>query len=112
MKTIEPVKVWYNGQEQEVTILSVVATSDNLKDGASFQYQLMKVGANPGMGMGAYGLVSGGLSMSGEVYDNWQTNEYAYNWVAEQLNLTITGNYTTPEQPTPEVLPQAEQTEG
>ena len=38
-------------------------------------------------------VASGVLSMSGEDYNNWQTNDYAYNWVAEQLNLTITGEY-------------------
>lgn len=108
MKTIQPVKVWFNGQEVEVTLLSVMATSDNLKDAASFQYQLMKIGGNPGMGMGAYGLVSGGLSMTGDVYQNWQTNEYAYDWVAQQLNLTITGDYVPPVTEQQTVLPEPE----
>jgi len=31
--------------------------------------------------------------MTGDDYDNWQTNEYAYNWVAEQIDVTITGDY-------------------
>jgi hypothetical protein len=40
--------------------------------------------------------------MSGEVYDAWETNDYAYNWIATELNLTITGDYVEPV--TPEVV--------
>jgi hypothetical protein len=34
--------------------------------------------------------------MSGEAYDAWGTNDYAYEWIAEQLNLTITGEWNPP----------------
>jgi hypothetical protein len=33
--------------------------------------------------------------MTGEDYDNWATNEYAYEWVAEQIDVTIIGNFVT-----------------
>jgi hypothetical protein len=34
--------------------------------------------------------------MSGEAYAEWTIDEYAWDWVAEQLNLTITGDYVPP----------------
>jgi hypothetical protein len=96
MKTIQPVTVWYNGEEQEATVLSAIASSDNLLDSASFTYQLLKqVALNP-MNAGLSGLVSGQLTMTGEAYQNWDNNDYAYEWVAGQLNLTITGPYVPP----------------
>jgi hypothetical protein len=96
MKTIQPVTVWFNGEEQQATVLSAIASGDNLLDSASFTYQLLKqVEPNP-MNAGLSGLVSGQLTMTGEAYQNWETNDYAYEWVAEQLNLTITGPYVPP----------------
>jgi hypothetical protein len=50
--------------------------------------------------------------MSGDDYDAWETNEYAYDWVAGQLNLTIIGDYVPPvveeevEQPEPDTETQ------
>jgi hypothetical protein len=104
MKTIEQVKVWFNGQEEEATILSANATSDNLVDSAFFYYSLMKSGTYNPMNAGLVTLASGTLNMSGDDYQAWHTNDYAYEWVAEQLNLTITGNYVTPS-PTPVSTP-------
>jgi hypothetical protein len=96
MKTIQPVTVWFNGEEQQAIVLSAIASGDNLLDSASFTYQLLKqVEPNP-MNAGLSGLVSGQLTMTGEAYQNWETNDYAYEWVAEQLNLTITGPYVPP----------------
>jgi hypothetical protein len=34
--------------------------------------------------------------MTGEAYDQWQLDEYAWDYVAAQLNLTITGDYVPP----------------
>lgn len=97
MKVIEPVQVWFNGAEREATFLSVICTNDNLSVSASFNYQLI--------GMYQYGddptvvsqtpFVNGSLLMTGQNYQDWQTNEYAYDWVAQQLNLTIISDYTT-----------------
>lgn len=108
MKTIQPVTAWYNGQEVQATVLSATCFNDNLLDTAQFQYQLMQEipvpDPNPFLSY-LQPVVQGYLTMTGEVYQNWETNDYAYAWVAEQLNLTITGNYVppTPVPPTPEV---------
>jgi hypothetical protein len=34
--------------------------------------------------------------MTGTDYDGWSTNDYAYNWVATQIDVTITGDYVPP----------------
>lgn len=94
MKTIEPISVWYNGKQKQGSVLGVVANNDNLSSAASFTYQILaESDATSPMINGLEQVASGVLTMSGEVYDNWQTNDYAYYWVAEQLNLTITGEY-------------------
>jgi hypothetical protein len=41
-------------------------------------------------------LTQGNLSMTGEAYTDWTVDNYAWDWVAEQLNLTITGDYNPP----------------
>lgn len=102
MKTITPVTVWYNGQEVEATVLSAIAQNDNLQNSANFQYQLM---TEVQMAGSSYTylqpVVSNILTMSGEAYLDWDTNDYAYDWIAAQLNLTITGEYVPPVPPAP-----------
>lgn len=106
MKTIEPISIWDNGIVQEAIILNAYCINDNLSTSASFYYSLLSNSMQQ--------LAQGNLSMSGEVYDAWQTNDYAYNWVASQLNLTITGDYVPPVVPPvvePIIEPIAEVTE-
>ena len=103
MKTIQPVTVWFNGQEVEATILSASCMNDNLSISAIFNYQLIQQSTypnDPSMEY-LYTVAQGSLSMTGEAYQNWETNDYAYDWVAQQLNLTITGNYVPPAPPVP-----------
>ncbi len=113
MKTIQPIQAWYNGQEVQASVLSAVAINDNLLDSATFQYQLMEVIQNPvPTPLPSYlqPVVQGYLTMTGAAYDAWDTNDYAYDWVATQLNLVITGNYVPPQPvpPTPTPTPTPE----
>jgi tagatose-1,6-bisphosphate aldolase non-catalytic subunit AgaZ/GatZ len=117
MKTIQPVTVWFNGQEQQATLLSAYVSADNLLDRASFAYQLLEEEVIDGK-VNLIAVASGYLGMTGADYDAWETNEYAYDWVAAQLNLTITGDYVPPVPPQPEptpeptrTLPEVEETE-
>jgi hypothetical protein len=98
MKQIEPIQIWDNGTNQNAEILNAYCINDNLSNSATFYYSLMSVEKAQ--------LAQGNLSMTGEVYDAWETNDYAYNWIAEQLNLTIVGDYIppVPEPVTPEVV--------
>jgi hypothetical protein len=40
--------------------------------------------------------------MTGEAYVQWEVDSYAWDWVASELNLTITGDYVPPVPPAPE----------
>lgn len=85
MKTIQSVQSWINGQVVEATILDAYAIQDNLTSSATFWYGIFD---------DAMGQVSqGNLIMSGSDYTAYQTNQFAWDWVATQLNLTITGDY-------------------
>jgi hypothetical protein len=103
MKVIQPIVAWYNGVETEGTVLSLQCNSDNLYNQAGFNYSIFSTSA-PTTGQ-EYGflsatLVQGYLTMTGAEYDAWQTNDYAFQWAAGKLNLTIVGPYTPP-QPNP-----------
>ncbi len=109
MKTIEAVKVWNNGAEVEATLLNLTCMNDNLKDNASFNYQLLKENQSGGLYMPTQVLVGGSLSMSGADYDAWETNDYAYEWASKKLNLVIKGEYVPPT-PVPPTMPTPEPT--
>ena len=99
MKTIEPISIWDNGTNQNAEILNAYCINDNLSTSATFYYSLSSDSMQQ--------LAQGNLSMSGEDYIGWQTNDYAYDWVATQLNLSITGDYVPPVvEPIPEVTPE------
>jgi len=88
MKTIDPVFIWVNGTQDEGTILNAYCINDNLSTSGTFYYSILSDAQQQ--------LAQGNLTMTGEDYQAWQTNDYAYDWVAAQLNLTITGDYVPP----------------
>ena len=85
MKQIQPVSIWYNGNQVEATKLNAYVVSDNLLDTATFYYGLISADNIQ--------LTQGNLSMTGFDYEAYNTspdaNEYAYNWVATSLNITL-----------------------
>jgi hypothetical protein len=89
MKQIQPVVFPLN--LGTAIILNAYCINDNLSTSATFYYALLSDTQSQ--------LQQGNLTMSGEDYDNWATNEYAYEWVAQQIDVTITGDYA------PTVLP-------
>lgn len=96
MKQIQPVMVWSNGQEVEANILNAYVVSDNLSTQADFYYEVGTPIYNiapltPSINV----LSSGKLTMTGQAYEDYQTNQYAWDWIASQLNLTIVGDITT-----------------
>jgi hypothetical protein len=90
MKTIQPVVFPLN--LGTATILNAYCINDNLSTLATFYYALLS--DNEGQ------LQQGNLTMTGTDYDNWATNEYAYEWVAQQIDVTIIGDYVPPVSPT------------
>lgn len=92
MKPIEPVTIWKNGESQEANLLNAYIINDNLATSCSFYYSLN----TGGEGTEAMPLVigqvvaEGNITMSGENYLNWDnSNEAAYVYIAEKLNLTL-----------------------
>ena len=94
MKTIEPVVFPLN--LGTATILNAYCINDNLSDSATFYYALLSDTQSQ--------LQQGNLTMTGEDYNGWATNEYAYNWVATQIDVTIIGDYVPPAPPQPEPI--------
>jgi hypothetical protein len=114
MKTIQPVSIWDNGQNLEAKILNAYAVNVTLGTSAAFYYSLMTENVDGNIGVQ---VAQGNLTMTGEAYTQWTVDSYAWDWVAEQLKLTITGNYVSPviPEPTPELIAEEaieESTEG
>jgi len=88
MKTISPVLIWQNGQNVQAIYLKAEVQADNLIDYASFAYMLLDadfINVNNGL-----------VGISGQDYIAYQTNQYAWDYIATSLNLTITGDYIPP----------------
>jgi hypothetical protein len=85
MKQIQPLSIWYNGQIVQATILNMICINDNLTTSATFYYALF-VDAN-------FQVASGNIIMTNADYITFSTsttaNDYAYEWGATQLNLTL-----------------------
>jgi hypothetical protein len=93
MKTIEAVPVWDNGVVQQAVILNSYAVNVTLNTSATFWYGLFAETEDGNVGQQ---VAQGNLNMSGEAYTEWTQDAYAWDWIAEQLNLTITGEYVPP----------------
>lgn len=87
MVVISPVKIWNNGVEATATLFNLWCVNDNLSNSATFCYEMLTDTQQS--------LSKANLTMTGADYAGWQTNQYAYNWAAQQLNLTILHDYTT-----------------
>ena len=92
MKKIESVTIWKNGESQEANLLNAYIINDNLQTSCSFYYQL----CSSGEGTEAMPLVigqtlaDGNVTMEGENYLAWDgSNDYAFSYIAEKLNLTL-----------------------
>lgn len=100
---IQPVQIWKDGGLKEATWMTCHVTADNLKDSAGFYYSLHQTIDNIPTAV----IASGNLFMTGQDYEGWQTNEYAWQWVAQKLGLTlIEEEVVPPTEPTqPETQP-------
>ncbi len=103
MKTIEAVQIWDNGTVQEAKILNACAINVTLGTSATFYYQLFAETVDLAVGPQ---LAQGNLTMTGDAYTQWELDDYAWDWVAQQLNLTITGDYVPPVPPAPQPEPE------
>lgn len=88
MKEIQPITMW-NGVKG--IYLNANASYVTLGISAVFNYNILDATQES--------LVNGNLLMTGEAYEQWTIDAYAWDWIAEQLNLTIIGDYVPPAPP-------------
>lgn len=87
MKQITPISIWDNGQNKQANILNAFAVNVTLDTSATFYYTISNEQEQ---------LTQGNLTMSGIDYQEWNADVFAWDWIATQLNLTITGDYAPP----------------
>jgi len=80
MKQITPFTIWYSGSTETATQINTYCINDNLTTQAEFYWALYDDNNNF--------LQSGNLTMTGNDYTAYETNQYAYDWIAKQLNIT------------------------
>jgi hypothetical protein len=92
MRKIQPITAWKNGEQLEANLLNAYIINDNLESSCSFYYSLN----TSGDGTEAMPLVlgqvvaEGNITMNGDDYIAWDnSNEAAYAYIAEKLNLTL-----------------------
>jgi hypothetical protein len=81
MKKIKTIKIWNNGQLINATQFQLNAINVNLENSATFYYSLLTEDNIK--------LTEGNLNMEGTDYQNWQSDEYAWNWAAEKLKIEL-----------------------
>jgi len=85
MKQIQPVTIWYNGIMVSATTYNMTSISDNLVNTATFYWQLFTTEKLQ--------VAEGNLTMNDTDYITYSSssdsNTYAYQWGATQLNLTL-----------------------
>jgi hypothetical protein len=92
MKQIESVTIWSNGQQKTASILKAKIAMDNLENSCSFNYELCEGGQGTESTPLVIGqtLAEGSVTMTGQDYLDWDnSNEAAYVYIAEKLNLTL-----------------------
>ena len=92
MKKIEPLQVWKNGEQLEASLLNAMIVNDNLESACTFYYQLLTGGDGTELMPITYGqsVAEGNISLNGEEYLEWNgSNDFAYSYIAEKLNLTL-----------------------
>jgi len=93
MAQIQPVQIWYQGEQHVATIFNLISNYDNLKDTATFQYQLIELITISPEQQNSNVLIIGYLTINGADYIQWDAeidaNDWIYQWAADQLNLVL-----------------------
>jgi hypothetical protein len=88
MKNIESISIWDNGQIKEGLLLNAYAVNVTLGTSAVFYYSILSDEMQ--------NLAQGNITMDGEDYQAWESDDVAWSFIASKLNLTITGDYVHP----------------
>jgi len=89
-KQIEPVTIWTNGTSKVAEYLDAYGIQLTLGTSARFFWSLsIKVVDAEGVASPGEQIAQGNIDMVGADYQSWEQDEFAWDWVAAQLNLTI-----------------------
>jgi len=94
-KQISPVTIWVNGESKVAEYLQVTGINDNYESSATNYWQLFTKVTTDGVDSQGEAVAQGNTTISGQDYINWgdqpamAINAWIYDWVAQQLNLTI-----------------------
>lgn len=98
MKNITPISIWINGSSKEASTLTAMIVGDDLRSSCTFYYELretntiiqpLEEGGESTIIPGEV-LAMGNIVMGGTEYQNWDgSNDAAYTYIVNQLNLTI-----------------------
>ena len=95
-KKISPVNVWVNGTSKSAQYLQVTGINDNYESSATNYWQMFTMSVDAeGVETQGEAVAQGNLTIDGADYVAWgdqpamAINDWIYNWVAIQLNLTI-----------------------
>lgn len=89
MKQINPIQSWVNGQSVTATIFNLYIVNGILGTSSTFYYSLADEAGIK--------VAEGNIVMEGAAYAAWgNDDEYAWDWAATTLNLTIVGDYVPP----------------
>jgi hypothetical protein len=87
MKQIQPIQIWNNGQVQTGNWINVNIVADNLQDTAIFYWGIYTQEISGSL------LSESNLTMLEPDYSIWNStsdiNQAAYEWVCNQLGLTL-----------------------
>jgi len=87
MKLITPISTWDKGQNKQGHILNAFGTIVRLGKSAEFYFTISNEQEQ---------LAQGKLTLKGDDYQLWNEDIFAWDWIADQLNLTIIGDYVSP----------------
>jgi len=85
MKQINPISIWGQGSTKDAVTLNAYVVNLQLNTSATFYYALLSADNET--------LAQGNLTMGVEDYLQWLEDEFAWAWIAAQLNVTIIGDY-------------------
>lgn len=89
-KQIEPINIWVNGETKVAEFLNANGINVTLGVSATFYWQLFtKVTDLEGNEVAGESISQGNLTMDGEDYQNWNQDIFAWDWIANKLNLVI-----------------------
>lgn len=89
-KQISPVTIWNNGTLKTAEFLDAYAIHVKLYTNAKFYWELLEKKQDAdGNDVPGESVASGNIPMDEATYQTWDSDDIAFDYVAQELNLTI-----------------------